>query len=682
MGSWRAGGQMTDEPDDAAGRLRAALVRYGETADPEYLDHAIELADVLTRPEVFPHLDRGDTAAIWSLGGAARIHRSRLGDHPHDLDDAVIWCKRALAAAGESDPNRPSYASNLAMILVERYDRDKNRADLDEALALFEWAVPAIDAAGRPAAVALHNQGLALFDLYQADHDVAVLDRAIAVLRQAAADTTRPRDELGGYLNSLGQALRAKAGAASDPPALDEAVRILRVAREWTTGSIDHVAALVSLGNALLDRSEIGRPVQDLEESLSCLGEALSQVPPGTPRWGRIANNLGNALVALFRAAGGQARLLRARQLFEDAAEAFADPPDRELCLSNLAACLQEMHEQTGDIAFLDEAVEVLRRTVTESAVPERRQNFGVTLLTRYKRYQSPADLDQAVDQFRAAARASPPDSVIHAAATNSLGNALWLRFDLLGQDEDMAAAISAHTEAVHSARENSIDRAMYRANLGVSLTNRGERSHSAEDLDAAVRELEIASAEVPQTAQEHVRVLAGLADSLAARAAATGGGTDTERARQAYRSATTAGLERLPEQAIWSAHDWGTWAAARGAFPEAAEAFDHGLRALEQLFRSQVTRLHKETWLRDTRNLSVQAAYALARTGDAAAASTALERGRALLLSEALQRDRAQVERLAGVGRADLQRRYQAAVSRWNQLSRTSDRSDLAKID
>ena len=365
--------------------------------------------------------------------------------------NAVTWCRRALEAAGESDPNRPSYASNLAMILVERYDQDKSRADLEEALTLFEWAVPAIETAGRTAAIALHNQGLALFDLYQADHDVAVLDRAIDVFCKASADATQPREELGGYLNSLGQALRAKAEAVSDPSALDEAVRILRRAREWTTGSIDHVAALVSLGNALLDRSEIGRPVQDLQESISCLDEALSQVSPDTPRWGRIANNLGNALVALFRATGGQALLPRARQLFEDAAQTFAGSPDRELCLSNLAACMQEMHEQTGDIAFLDEAIEVLRRTVNESAVPERRQNFGVTLLTRYKRYQLPADLDQAIDQFQATARASPPDSVIHAAATNSLGNALSLRFDLLGQDEDLAAAISAHTEAVRT---------------------------------------------------------------------------------------------------------------------------------------------------------------------------------------------------------------------------------------
>ena len=651
------------------------MAGYGDTGRPEFLDQAIRLADGLTRDEILRQLDREGAAIIWSLGAAARIHRSRLGGHPHDLDAAVTWCRRALETAGDSDTNRPSYASNLAMILVERYERDDSRADLDQALALFDWAVPAIRTSGRPASVALHNQGQALLDLYQADHAADALNRAIGVLREASADSTQPQEVIGGYLNTLGQALQAKAGATGDPSALDEAVQVLRRAREWTITSDDHVAALVSLGNALLDRSEMGRPVQDLQESASCLEQALSLVAPGTSRWGHLASNLGNALVALFRATGRRAMLEQARGLFEDAAGTLAGSPDREVCLSNLAACLQELHEQTGEITYLDEAIEIFHSTmdeVADPAVPERRQNYGVALLTRFKRYQSPADLDRAIDQFRMVARTSPRGSVIRSAAANSLGNALSLRFDLLGRGDDMTAAISAHEEAVRSAREGSIDRVMYRANLGVSLLHRGELSGSADDLDAAVREQEIAAAEVPQASQEHIRVLSGLADSLAARAVSADSCADTERAREAYRSATRAGLERLPEQAIGSAGNWGTWAAARESFAEAAEAFGYGLQALEQLFRAQATRRHKETWLRDAQGMAVLAAFCRARTGDAAGAAAALERGRALLLSEALRLDRQEVERLATTGRADLRERYEAAVSRWNGLARS----------
>jgi CHAT domain-containing protein/tetratricopeptide (TPR) repeat protein len=669
---------MTHELGEAVARLKALLVDYGGTTDPALLDQAMSLSGELTRSPSLTDLGPDDIAVVWSLGGAARIHHSRLSDHPDDLDDAIAWCRRALDAASDDDSNRPLYASNLATILTERYDRDKHRADLDEALALFEWAVPAIRAGRRSASVAVHGQGQALLEFYKADHDRAVLNRAIEVLREAVVYDRQPRSVAGGYLTSLGQALRAWAEAADNPSALDEAVRILRRAVDWTAGSADHVAALVSLGNALLDRSEIGRGTRDLAEAVSYLDRGFSLVTPGTSRWGARATDLGKGLVAEFRATGQRASLLRARELFKAAAEIFADSPaDRETCLSSLVACLQELHNQTGELSFLDEAIEVYRDALSwpvESASAARLHNFGVTLLTRFKRYESPDDLNQAIAQFRAAVRVAPPNSETRAAATNSLGNALFSRYDLLRQAADLDAAIIAHEQAVRTARENSIDRAMYRANLGVGLMTRGQEAGSAADVEAAICEQETAAAAIPQASQEYVWALAALADSLAARATLTGSGADAAQAHKAYRSATLAGLERLPEQAIGRALSWGTWASARQSLPQAAEAFEYGLQALERLFATQLTRLHKETWLRDAQGISVRAAYALTMAGDATAASQAFERGRALLLSESLQRDRADLERLAEVGRADLKDRYEAAVSRWNRLSRLGD--------
>ena len=212
------------------------LVNYGRTGEPDLLDNAVSFSDRVTQNPGFSDLHPEEIAATWSLGGAARIYRSRLTAHPRDLDDAIAWYRRALDAAPDGDSNRPSYASNLATILAERYDNDKNQPDLDEALALFEWAVPAIRAAGRQTSVALHNQGQALTELYNISHDLAVLDRAIEVLREAVADTAQPRSVAGGYLTSLGQALRARAEATSDPSALNEAVEICAAPRTGRRG--------------------------------------------------------------------------------------------------------------------------------------------------------------------------------------------------------------------------------------------------------------------------------------------------------------------------------------------------------------------------------------------------------------------------------------------------------------
>ena len=660
------------EPVDAEAWLRAALDSYGKTGDRRYLDKAVAVADAVVEMDAFRGLAGEAAAVYWSLGATARIFLGRHDDSQRGLDDAITWCRRALEAAPDDDPNRPRYASNLATILIDRYDRDHDERDLGEALGLFDWALPAMEQAGGQAAPLLHNQGQALRALYDAGHDLAVLERAIGVLRRAAADNSQARAVAGGYHTTLGQALRARARDTSSPRDLAEAVAVLRRADEWTAGTSDHLAAVESLGRALLDESElVPRPVPVIEEAVSCLERALSLAEPETRRWGHHANNLGKALVALYRATGRRAALMRARGLFAAAARLPADAADQAMRVANLVGCLQELHLQTGDISFIDEAIALFRDTAAE-VTPDLRHNAGVCLLTRFKRYESAADLDEAIAQFESAARDSPPGSVSRAAATNSLGNALSYRFDLLGRDEDLDAAVSAQADVVRGIRQNPAERGMYRANLGYNLLKRARRRRSAAELDAAIREQEIAVTEVGAGSQERIRALAGLADSLAARDAPGGpGASDADRARQAYREATQAALERLPEQAAGSAISWGEWAAARGSYAEAAEALGLGLRALERLFRVQLTRSQKESWLRDTQAIPVQAGYALARHGDLKGAITALERGRALLLSEALRQDRAELSRLTELGRGDLRDRYETAVTRWNQAAR-----------
>ena len=78
-----------------------------------------------------------------------------------------------------------------------------------------------------------------------------------------------------------------------------------------------------------------------------------------------------------------------------------------------------------------------------------------------------------------------------------------------------------------------------------------------------------------------------------------------------------------------------------RSAWPEAVEAYGLGLEAVDRLYRIQLLRRHRETWLLAAEGLPLRAAYALAANGDPAAAAVTVERGRALLLSDALERDR-----------------------------------------
>lgn len=106
------------------------------------------------------------------------------------------------------------------------------------------------------------------------------------------------------------------------------------------------------------------------------------------------------------------------------------------------------------------------------------------------------------------------------------------------------------------------------------------------------------------------------------------------------------------------------TWVLCCTALYAAVEAYDYGLNVLDRLYRTQLGRRHKEAWLREAQRVPVRAAYARAEQGNLEAAVTVLEQGRALLLSEALERDQARLDHLTELGYDVLAQRYREAAN------------------
>jgi hypothetical protein len=78
-----------------------------------------------------------------------------------------------------------------------------------------------------------------------------------------------------------------------------------------------------------------------------------------------------------------------------------------------------------------------------------------------------------------------------------------------------------------------------------------------------------------------------------------------------------------------------------------------------------QRARWDKESWLAESQTLPALAGLALARAKDPRGAVLAVERGRAVLLAEALDRDRADLRALRDQGRGDLVDRFEAAMEK-----------------
>ena len=116
-------------------------------------------------------------------------------------------------------------------------------------------------------------------------------------------------------------------------------------------------------------------------------------------------------------------------------------------------------------------------------------------------------------------------------------------------------------------------------------------------------------------------------------------------------------------ETALIVAGNWSEWAFEERAWREGGEALDVVLSTVRRLFAAQASRADRETWAA-ARTASADAGWAHARCARPQDAATAIELGRALLLADALERDRADVSSLALV-RPDLASRFGDARGR-----------------
>ena len=201
-------------------------------------------------------------------------------------------------------------------------------------------------------------------------------------------------------------------------------------------------------------------------------------------------------------------------------------------------------------------------------------------------------------------------------------------------------------------------DRLRIRANLGVGLLTRyreagGREADSAADLERAVAELTDVVARTPPEAP-----------ALVSRLNSLGVGLKYKFLRDTTRRACSRAARRSPPRPPWrgprytvvavAAATLAGWDAERAEWEEAAAGFRTAMTTAESYLRVQVGRQSAEAAMRGFGGLHGDAAYALARTGKPAEAAATMERGRAILLSDALDRELV-LTRLRSADRPDL---------------------------
>ena len=606
--------------------------RYLRTADQATLDSAAAAwLRILAHASFLSASVRSRSPAMNNAAGIL-MHRYKARGAVDDLNRALNLWEEAVNATSLNSPDLPDYLNNLGYGLLARFKRVGQDVDLEKAIRVLRQAVQATPPESPALPDYLNNLGNALRVSYARTGREADLEEAMTVYQQAVQATPPNSLDLSSHLNNLGTAWNDRYDRTGREADLEEAIRLYRESLQATRSeSSDLALYLNNLGTGLRDRYARTKRVEDLEEAIRVCEQAIEATPPDSPDMPVHLNGLWNCLSFRFERTGRVEDLEEAIRVIRQALQATpSDSPRMPAFLSNLGTNLRDSFERIGREADLEEAIRVFQQAVraTRSGSPELPGylcNLGNGLLARFARTSQPADLDEAIDVYKQAVKATPPDSPDLPASLTNLGNGLRTSFARTRRVAELEEAIQVYRQAVTSMPPDS-------PSLPGCLNN--------------------------------------LATGLGDRFAITGQEADIQEGIRAYRRACELGALSDPQTVLGAARNWGRWALQRKQWAEAAEAFDYGLATGRQLLARQLLREHKESWLRDLQEMSGALSYALTKLGRYEDATAVMERGRARLLGEALQRRRRDLEHLPARGHGDLFQRYREIVQQQEQLT------------
>ncbi|MCL4553480.1 MAG: CHAT domain-containing protein, partial [Candidatus Marsarchaeota archaeon] len=550
----------------------------------------------------------------------------RLGEVA-DVEEAIKAYRTGLEVKNLSKAHRAKLANNLAYGLRERYGITGASTDLDESICWQEEAVRTTAETAPQLATYLNNLGNKLRDRYNQAGQAADLSLAFEAI-QRAVDCSRSTLEQAMLLNNLGLVLRDLYLRSGDTDFLEQAIGSHQKAVGLVPSeSPDWPAYLSGLCTILLDRFQHYGKLADLDEATRLSRHALTTVPASSPYRSRFFNNLGGILGERFICIGELGALEESAECYRQAVQNSAgNPPERLMHLTNWATSVRELYARKGNPAHLDKAIEIWADAMslgqkTSPLYASLLNGYALGLSDRYALNRHPEDMHQAIEYHRQAVALTPVAAPAHAIYLDNLANALYNQYvDVeLNDIKDLEEAITCWHDALATAAPRTTTFVQFANNLAAGLQQRYVRRGETEDLKLAV---------------------------------------------QYWRVVCEQGNEVFPAGVLSSGRSWGEMALSRGSWAEAVEAFTHSLESANQLFQKQLLRGDRESWLRHTQGLAAQAAYASARLGEYRRAVTILETGQSRLLSVALERNHADIERLQS-DHPEVIERYRQVVNR-----------------
>lgn len=608
------------------------------------------------------------------------------------LSEACDLADQGLRALSIHAPSRPEMLQRFARHYLAVYTDTSAKEYLDRAartqrelVLLASWALPsAVDSANvRLALVEMlcmqMSQEFSADTLKETTEILCIVGR---IITPGLAETYAELECWRGHILLLKFQFHS-----ANPEWLDQSIQefdsaLAHAPENWLQRS----SCLVMLGGTLSSHYQVhgreevlGRWVDTAEEAVALATEGFEEA--------KCRINLANALSRRFNSDGDPADIDRAIAELRLAIGVNAGQVLGGKAEATLGEALQERFRRRGEYVDLQAAMKSAQMSVASCQrnsmmYPAALNNVGNCARQLYMRTREIHYLHHAIDSFQQAVDspciAIPDVALYH----HNLGFANRQLFEHTRDPAALARARTEHETAVRTCSDDDVHKLMYQTNLGSVLLEQANFEQNPALLDRVVeirRKVFNSMDSVPRS--DRVAYIHHFGTALAAQAQYTRLPHTFSEALLLYRRACEEGVTVHPEEALVSAKNWFNIAWELNVPNEIIAAFDYVDRVTTELFRRQVSRNAKESWLYDRRGRAVRAAWAHVQLGDDAAAVVTLERDRAILLRTSLARDEADLSALVAMGQETLANRFQESVVRTASLERTLG-SQIGNVD
>ncbi|MEV4123299.1 CHAT domain-containing protein [Micromonospora sp. NPDC049645] len=503
-----------DNPEPRAAALfnlsNGLVVRYefgGAAADLDDAIDGLRIAADLPSPHRFRILS--------SLAVALRMRFERAGAAA-DGDAAVTVARQAVEGTDPGDPELCGALTSLSAALMERFRQRAVPADIEEAAEYGRRAVAAAQPGSRDRATTLSNLGRIRTMLFVITRRTDDIDGAVEATGQAmdlcgADDPERPAM----LVNQLGAMAIRYTTTGRD----DGLEAVLDEARRCADRAVPTVRAQLLGGVAVILQHRYQLSMLPEDGAAAARAAQAAAAEPGTTTFVDLIAGLYHGSAESDDAVE---RLVARSRADVEAAAADGGEPGSTL-LSVLGGALLNRFEQSGERADLDEAVDILRRVVTQAddaATPHRaselqRVQLASALLLRSQVTETRDDIEEAVALLRDTVAGLPTDAPDRTIIMFTYVLALQSRFRYSSDVGDLDLAVAVARRAIASTSADQTDRRVeLRSALAAILTERYRYTGNGNDLGQAVQ----ASRDVTEALSADDPARTGHLISLAAR--------------------------------------------------------------------------------------------------------------------------------------------------------------------